>query len=100
MGYSYEDATEHRSYVAWWLSAGISCLVFVAAISRSVVKNSADDLNSAINVVYERTGQVPEVETAEDLANVLVNWGEALAAENQKLKRRVEALEASEREAG
>lgn len=42
----------------------------------------ASDLNEAINLVYERTGLVPEVGTATELANALLEWGEALAAGN------------------
>ena len=49
-----------------------------------------DDLNNAINLVYKRTGLVPEVENATDLASTLLEWGEALAAENQELRRLVD----------
>lgn len=49
-----------------------------------------DDLNQACALVAERTGQVPEVETCEELVGALLEWGDALALENQQL---TEALE-------
>ncbi len=51
-----------------------------------------DDLNRAINLVYEETGLVPEVESAEELAGVLLEWGSALAMENVRLKAELESV--------
>lgn len=53
----------------------------------------SDDLNNAINLVYQETGLVPEVESAEELAGVLLEWGSALAMENERLKGELESLE-------
>lgn len=53
-----------------------------------ITKSQQDDLNDAINLVYERTGLVPEVETATELANALLEWGEDLAAENAELREK------------
>ncbi len=51
-----------------------------------------DDLNRAINLVYEETGLVPEVDSAEELAGVLLEWGSALAMENERLKGELESV--------
>ena len=47
------------------------------------------DLNNAIQLVFDRTGLLPEVESAEELADCLVTWGEEIAAENESLKQQL-----------
>jgi len=51
-----------------------------------------DDLDRACNLVVERTGQVPEVETAEELVGALLEWGDDLALENEQLRLEVKRL--------
>ena len=48
-----------------------------------------DDLNNAINLVYERTGMVPEVETATELAEVLLEMGEAISVQHEMASKPV-----------
>ena len=51
-----------------------------------------DDFNRAINLVYEETGLLPEVDSAEELASALLEWGSALALENEQLRTELAAL--------
>jgi len=59
-------------------------------IGRQIVIN--EDLNNACNLVADRTGQVPEVDTAEELVGALLEWGDALALENQQLVDEIERI--------
>ena len=43
-------------------------------------------LTNCIQMIYERTGEMPEVETFEELTNCLLTWREELAAEIERLK--------------
>jgi len=52
----------------------------------------SDDLNKAINLVCEETGLVPEVDSAEELASALLEWGSVLALENKQLRTELAAL--------
>ena len=54
----------------------------------------SNDLNNACNLVYERTGLVPEVESAEQLVGALLEWGDSLAAENEGLRAELEKANA------
>lgn len=49
-----------------------------------------EDLNDAINLVYERTGLVLEVEAATELASALLEWGESLDSRAATLPKRAE----------
>ena len=57
-------------------------------IGRCIMK--VEDLNNACNLVYERTGLVPEVDSAEELVGALLEWGDSLALENEQLRNRLE----------
>ena len=52
----------------------------------------SEDLNNACNLVADRTGQVPEVESATELVGALLEWGYALAQENETSAKLVDAL--------
>ena len=52
-----------------------------------------NELNDAVQLVYDRTGLMPEVDSIEQLTDCLLTWGEELAADNLKLRQDLDKRE-------
>lgn len=50
---------------------------------------SMEDINNAVNLVYDRTGLVPELDSCEELTAALLEWGDELAKENEALREQI-----------
>lgn len=61
-------------------------------VARHVI---SEDLNNACNLVADRTGLVPEVESATELVGALLEWGDSLALENKQLTEEIESLKSA-----